>query len=86
MPNADRTLIALATLLLFTCIDSVHAHHSGVAFDTSKTVTVTGTITRFIWRNPHMAINMDVTSAGGETVLWKIEGPGTSILSRKGLN
>lgn len=86
MPNADRTLIALATLLIFACLNSAHAHHSGVAFDTQKTVTVTGTITRFIWRNPHMAINMDVTNAGGETVLWKIEGPGTSILSRKGLN
>jgi len=86
MPNADRTLIALATLLLFACINGAHAHHSGVAFDTQQTVTVTGTVTRFIWRNPHMAINMDVTNAGGETVLWKIEGPGTSILARKGLN
>ena len=81
-----RYLGIYTCLLLFAYGHDAHAHHSGVAFDTNKTVTVTGEITRFIWRNPHMAINMNVTGADGETVLWKIEGPGTTALSRKGLN
>src|ERR1700730_7795398 len=28
------------------------AHHGAASFDTSKTVTVTGTVTEYIWSNP----------------------------------
>jgi len=76
-------LISLATLAIST---SVSAHHSAVAFDTEKTMTVTGEVVRFVWRNPHMAINMDVVNESGEKELWKIEGPGTTVLSRQGFN
>jgi len=86
MTAFDRTFARVAVLILIAGGSNAFAHHSGVAFDTNKTVTVSGTITRFVWRNPHMAINMDVVTADGETVLWKIEGPGTSVLSRKGLS
>ncbi|MEM7503411.1 MAG: DUF6152 family protein [Pseudomonadota bacterium] len=61
-------------------------HHSAVAFDQEEVIRVTGTVTRFVWRNPHMAINMEVDDADGEPVLWKIEGPGTTVLSRQGFN
>jgi hypothetical protein len=64
----------------------VAAHHSAVAFDKEKTVTVTGQVTRFVWRNPHMAIVMNVTGDDGKTEEWKIEGPGTTVLSKQGFN
>lgn len=62
------------------------AHHSAVAFDPDKSVTVSGEVVRFVWRNPHMAINMNVKNAAGEIELWKIEGPGTTVLGRQGFN
>jgi len=77
----------VATLVVFLfCIGSARAHHSGISFDTSKSVTVTGEVKRFIWRNPHMAINMTVTNSDGAEELWKIEGPGSTALSKLGLN
>jgi len=76
--------IATAGLLAFS--GAAVAHHSAVAFDKERTVEVTGEVTRFVWRNPHMAINMEVTNDSGETELWKIEGPGTTVLSRQGFN
>ena len=84
MTHPTNRIAAMALLIISSGIAT--AHHSGISFDTGKTVTVSGTITRFVWRNPHMAINMDVEDEGGNTVLWKIEGPGTTALSRKGLN
>ena len=63
-----------------------YSHHSAVSFDREKTVTVSGKITRSVWRNPHMAINIDVINDSGEATLWKIEGPGTTILAGRGLN
>ena len=80
------TLAALAISLFAACTSMAHAHHSGVAFDTSKSVQISGTVTRFVWRNPHMAINMEVVNDEGETELWKIEGPGTTAVSNMGLN
>lgn len=62
------------------------AHHSAVAFDQAKSMTVTGTVTRYVWRNPHMAINMEVAGEDGAPVLWKIEGPGTAVMSRQGFD
>jgi hypothetical protein len=57
-----------------------------VAFDSDNSVTVTGEVIRFVWRNPHMAINMEVVDDSGEKVLWKIEGPGTTVMSKQGFN
>ena len=74
------------SLLIIYFYQPQMAHHSAVAFDKTKTVTISGTITRSVWRNPHMAINMDVTNDDGSSDLWKIEGPGTTILSGQGFN
>lgn len=79
-------LISLAIALTFVGPLEVAAHHSAVAFDKENSITVSGIVTRFVWRNPHMAINMEVTDESGEKVLWKIEGPGTTVLSRQGFN
>lgn len=49
------------------------AHHSAVAFDKERTVVVTGEVTRLIWRNPHVALEVDVTE-GSQTESWLIEG------------
>ena len=78
--------LAASALLSVALPLAVQAHHSAVAFDTTKNVSVSGEVTRFVWRNPHMAINMEVRNAAGETELWKIEGPGTTVMSRQGFN
>lgn len=75
--------IILSSILL---INPLLAHHSAIAFDKSKTVTVSGVIARSVWRNPHMAINMNAEDDDGNQILWKIEGPGTTILSGQGFN
>lgn len=83
MTNEPLRAIAV-TVLLAAISMTVQAHHSGIAFDRSKTVTVTGEITRFVWRNPHLAIVIDVENDAGEIEEWKIEGPGTTVLATQG--
>lgn len=64
---------------------SAFAHHSfGVAFDAQKTVTVTGTITKIDWTNPHAHVYADVKDASGKVVNWKFEGYPPNVLSRTG--
>lgn len=49
------------------------AHHSTAMYDMATPVTVTGTVTRFEWTNPHAFIYMNVKNEKGETEEWSIE-------------
>jgi hypothetical protein len=61
------------------------AHHSFEAeFDRTKQVTLTGTITKFEWMNPHIWIYMDVRGADGKVAKWQFEGGAPNMLKRNG--
>jgi hypothetical protein len=49
------------------------AHHSPAAFDTSKHLTVKGTVTEWFWANPHCLLKLDVKTESGEVVRWVAE-------------
>jgi len=52
---------------------SLFAHHGGASFDTTKTVTVKGTVTDFIWTNPHVLVRLDVKDTSGTVTNWVVE-------------
>ena len=50
------------------------AHHgTGVAYEPDKWVTLKGTVTEWIWSNPHCGILFDVTDDQGNVVHWGAE-------------
>jgi hypothetical protein len=62
---------ALAALLV---APAAYAHHPFDAeFDSSKPVTLTGTVTTFEWRNPHSGIHLDGRDATGRSGEWLVE-------------
>lgn len=65
----------VAALAVFLSPGSVQAHHSfQVNFDSSKTVTLTGTLTKVDWINPHIELFLDVKGARGPVEDWVIVG------------
>src|SRR5262245_57631614 len=61
------------------------AHHTVVAiYDSEKPVTVTGSVTRFDWRNPHVFVYVDVKDADGKVANWRFELNGVNVLTRAG--
>jgi len=60
------------------------AHHSAAMFDKDKLVEVTATVREFQWTNPHVWIQILVTSDDGSEQEWSIEGLGPNSLSRNG--
>lgn len=61
------------------------AHHSFAAeYDNKKPVTLTGTVTRLDWLNPHIWVYLDVKDASGKTVRWQCEGGAPNSLTRNG--
>lgn len=76
--------VVLRLLLALGAAAPLSAHHSfGVAFDVNKPVTLTGTIRRIDWTNPHTHIYADVIE-NGKPVEWKFEGYPPNVLSRTG--
>ena len=65
----------------------VFAHHAvGGEYDPSKPVTVTGTVTKVEWVNPHSRIYFDVVDAEGKTTNWSVELAARVVLERMGWN
>jgi len=60
------------------------AHHAATVFDGQKSIQKTGKVIEFIYRNPHLIINMEVENDRGGMDIWKIEGQSLSALRRKG--
>ena len=63
------------------------AHHSASAYyDIKKTVTITGTVSRVLWRNPHVFFSVDVKDAAGHVSTWTLESQSPEALVRLGLH
>ena len=61
------------------------AHHGrGATYDADKEITLTGTVTELAWRNPHVAIYMDVKGKDGKVTNWAFESSNVSTMSREG--
>ena len=62
-----------------------YAHHSFAAeFDGSRSLRLTGTITRIEWSNPHSYFFIDVKDEKGNVANWGCEGAGPGALTRRG--
>ncbi len=62
------------------------AHHGTAGEDTSKVVTVKGTVTRFEFINPHVQIYVDVKDEQGKVHNWNGEASNALVLHRSGWN
>jgi Family of unknown function (DUF6152) len=65
---------ALAGMVLVTsvaiCCIPVMAHHGTAAFENEKRVTLKGTVTEWLWSNPHCLLQFDVKGDDGKVVHW----------------
>ncbi len=82
----NRKLLSLCTLAAGLLISSipVSAHHGNAAYNLDKPITLKGTITEFVWSNPHVQIYFDVKDSKGKVVHWASETVSPGLLSRAG--
>ncbi len=65
---------AVGVILALLSTASVQAHHSPSAiFDMSKHVSVTGTLTRIDWINPHIVLAVEAKGEGGKVEQWTFQ-------------
>ena len=79
--SIKRTCIAIIAV---TVPMALSAHHAPAVFDQTRTITVEGVVTEFVWANPHSWIRMDVTADDGTVTNWSMEMNPPTYLIRGG--
>jgi len=74
-------------ILALVLAGPVSAHHSVQAqFDIHKTFTVSGTVAKVEWINPHSYLTINVTGPDGKVQKWAFELGGPGALRRAGMS
>ena len=62
----------------------VFAHHGNASFDVGKKLTLKGTVTEWVWANPHCWLKFDVKNDSGKAVNWVAETNNAPDMVEKG--
>jgi len=79
-----RTILAVLIAVALLAGGRAYAHHSFAAtYFVDQEVTVEGTLTQFLYRNPHSFIKVESKDDKGETVVWSVEWGGGAQLTQE---
>jgi DNA/RNA endonuclease YhcR with UshA esterase domain len=80
--NARLMFVSAAGLSTILAAVPVSAHHSFAAeYDANRPLTVTGTVTKVEWTNPHARVYIDSPDESGKIVHWDFElGPPNGLM------
>ena len=78
-----KSAILLVCALLLSAAPAF-AHHSVSMYDMAHPTTVTGTVTKLDWTNPHGYIYVDVKNEQGQVEHWAIEIDSPNFLKHNG--
>jgi lysyl-tRNA synthetase class II len=77
--------VILAAALMLSSAIAVFAHHSFAAtYDQKQTITITGRMVQFSFRNPHSFVQVEVDD-GKDKVRWAVEWAGAAQLANSGI-
>ena len=77
--------LLIGAFLVVAIARGLSAHHSFAAeFDVNKPVTLSGTVSRVEWANPHIWVYLDVKDDHGAVQAWQCEGGAPNTLTRNG--
>jgi hypothetical protein len=75
----------LAAAMALGIVSPALSHHSHAMFDHTKQVSVSGTVTEFVFRNPHVFLYVDVKGDNGETMNYWVELSNLTNMIRRGI-
>ena len=81
--RSRRQTFAVGIVGVLMAASPLLAHHAW-AVDTSRSITLTGTVTGYVWINPHVQILLDVKDDNGKVEKWTAGGPSPSRMAGTG--
>src|SRR5437763_8417510 len=81
-----QRFLFVAAAALIIGVTTTWAHHNMSAiYDFNDKVTMTGTLSKIDWRNPHIELIVD-SKNGTEVQTWSLEGPSPSFFRARDIN
>ena len=82
--NAHRWMLAaglaVGAVVLMKTVPALAHHSSAPFYDATKRVEAQGSVTRFLFKNPHSFLYFQASDEKGQNVEWQIElGPAASL-------
>ena len=75
--------VIAATAVLLVSVP-LAAHHGAAALDTGKEITLRGTVTEWIWSNPHCFLKFDAKDDSGSVRNWAVETQNPTSMTQRG--
>jgi hypothetical protein len=82
--NNLKLTALLAAAMVFAVVRPALPHHSHAMFDHEKEVTIDGTVSEWVFRNPHVYLYVETKMDNGETVKYSVEMSNITNMIRAG--
>jgi Family of unknown function (DUF6152) len=79
-----RNKLLAIFVALWTVSVPLAAHHGAAAYDTTKKITLKGTVTEWFWANPHCFLKFDAKDDTGAVRNWAVEVSNPTDMSKLG--
>jgi hypothetical protein len=76
--------VVLAVFGVLVISAPASAHHGTASFDTTKDLTLKGTVTDWIWANPHCFLKFDAMDETGTVRNWAVEVSNPTDMTKRG--
>ena len=78
-------VLGLAVGVSIPCLP-LAAHHGNAVYDSTNQINLKGTVTQFVWANPHCVLLFDVTDGDGHVAHWTAETENPASMTTMGWN
>ena len=81
-----KMLLGVTVVLagLLAAPSSLVAHHGAATFDIAAEMTLKGTVTEWLWFNPHCFLKFDVKDETGKVTNWAVESGNPTDMTKRG--
>ena len=76
--------VVVALTALLAAPSSLVAHHGAATFDIAAEMTLKGTVTEWLWFNPHCFLKFDVKDETGKVTNWAVESGNPTDMTKRG--
>ena len=84
-PGVFLVVVGLTGLISLTGLTApILAHHGAASFDTTRELTLKGSVTEWIWANPHCFLKFDAKDDTGTVRNWAVEVSNPTDMTRLG--
>jgi hypothetical protein len=77
--------LPIVLLAVFLSLPALAHHNYRLRFDYDTSVTMTGVVTKFDWKNPHIEILVDVENEDGTITSWVMPTMAPGVANRLGI-